>query len=78
MFLFVTCFAPLVVLSSVAFKTRSRIDLTVDHMLALVITAMGKRTFGRIEVFVTWFDLFLVGMAVSTERLLMACRAGEF
>jgi hypothetical protein len=36
-------------------------------MLALIIAAMGKCAFGRVEVAVAWFDLFPVSMTVNTE-----------
>jgi len=56
---------------------RGRIDLAVDLVLAQVITAMGQRPFGRVEVLVARLDLFLVGMAVNTEGFLMAGCAGK-
>lgn len=59
-------------------ETGSRIDFAVDLMLAQIVATMRKGPFRGIEKLAARLDLFLVGMAVGTEGLLMAGGAGKF
>ena len=66
-FLFVTYFAPLVILAAVAGKARSRVDLSIYFMLIDIIASMGHDTLGLILKLIAWLELFLVRVAVGTE-----------
>ena len=59
-------------------ETGSRVDFAVDLMLAQIIATMRQVPFRGIGKLGARLDLFLVGMAVSTEGLLMAGGAGKF
>jgi hypothetical protein len=59
-------------------ETGSRVDSSIDLMLAQIITAMRKISFRGTGILAAWLNLFLVGMTVSTKGLLMAGGAGKF
>ena len=58
--------------------TGSRIDPAIDLVLAQIVAAVRQRPLRGILVLVARLDLFLVGMAIGTERFLMAGGTGKF
>ena len=73
-----TCFAPLVILTTVALHAGSRIDLAVDLVLVQVVSPVRESTLGRILELVAGLDVLLVRMAIRAERFDMTYIAGLF
>jgi hypothetical protein len=68
--------APGIVLAAMALEAGSRIDFAVNGMLRHIVPWMGHGPLRRIFIFVTWFELFFMRMAVRAEGLRMAHVAG--
>lgn len=58
------------------FDARHRIYSAVNFVPAHIITTMWKGALWGIAVFITRLDIFPVGMAVRTERFVVAGVAG--
>lgn len=72
-----TYFAPLVILPAVALGAGSRIDLSVDHVLAEEVAAVRQVSRGRTRVLVARLDLLPVRVTVGAVGVLMTGGTGQ-